>query len=84
MRTTRSKVTFQSAFNLNNVVGELPAGTYDLEVDEEPVGGAGSSAFRRVMTLLVVRSGGTIRTLQVDHKHLQAALERDEHSKTSA
>ena len=34
MRTRKSTVTFQSAFLLNRDVGELPAGRYDIEIDQ--------------------------------------------------
>lgn len=39
MRTTKSKVTFHAPFTLNKDAGELPAGVYEVEVDEEEIGG---------------------------------------------
>ena len=78
MRTTKSTVTFNAPFTLNDSVGELPPGTYDLEVDEEEILGSERVAYRRVETLLFVRCRGTTRTLTIDPKHLEAALQRDE------
>jgi hypothetical protein len=77
MRTTKSQVTFQAPFTLNKNVGELPGGTYDIEVDEEPILVAERTAYRRISTLLVVRGVGKTRTLQIDPKHLEAALHKD-------
>jgi hypothetical protein len=77
MRTSKSTVTSAAPFVLNNNIGELPAGTYDVEVDEQPIVVAGRTAHRRVATLLIIRSTGTSRTLQINPDHLAAALERD-------
>ena len=77
MRTTKSTVTFHSPFTLNDRVGELPAGTYDIETDEEEILGADRTAYRRVATLLFVETRGSTRSLTVDPKHLEAALRRD-------
>lgn len=77
MRTTKSTVTFGAPFTVNGDVGELPAGTYDIEVDEEPIGGVESTAYRRVATLLLVRGVGSTRSVQVDPKDLEAALQAD-------
>lgn len=77
MRTTKSTVTFQAPFTLNKNVGELPAGAYDIEVDEEPIVLANRIAYRRVATMLIVRGPGTSRTVQISPEHLEAALERD-------
>ena len=77
LRTTTSTVTFRSAFTLNQHVGELPAGSYDVEVDEEEILGAERTGHRRVATLLMVRSPGTTRTLTIDPAQLDEALSRD-------
>ena len=77
MRTSKSTVTFHSPFTLNDRVGELPAGTYDIETDQEEILGAERIAYRRVTTLLFVQSRGGTRTLTVDPEHLEAALHRD-------
>jgi len=77
MRTTKSRVTFDAPFTLSDSVGELPAGTYHIEVDEEEILGSERAAYRRVTTLLFVQCRGTTRTLTIDPKHLEAALQRD-------
>lgn len=77
MRTTKSTVTFRHSFCLNEVIGEQPAGTYDVEVDEEEMVGLERTAYRRVATLLYIRDGGSTRTCTVDPNELAAALARD-------
>lgn len=77
MRTIKSTVTFNRPFSLNDSIGELPAGTYDIEVDEEEILGAQRAAYRRVATLLFVQTPGTTRTLAIDHNQLEAALQKD-------
>ena len=77
MRTTKSTVQFRSVFTLNGSVGELPAGTYEIEVDEEEIHGIESKVYRRVATLLFVCSGGRTRTLTINPDELEAALVRD-------
>lgn len=80
MRTTKSMVTFRAAFTLNEGVGELPAGTYETEVDEEEICGIERTVYRRIATLLTVRSGGRTRTITLDPNDLEAALLRDAES----
>jgi len=77
MRTSKSTATFHAPFTLNEVTGELPAGTYDIEVDEEEIQGVERTVYRRVTTLLFAQSRGTTRTITVDPKHLDAALQKD-------
>ena len=80
MRTSKSMVTFRAPFTINDLIGELPAGTYDIEVDEEEFPGSERSAYWRATTLLIAQSRGTTRTLTVDPKHLEAALQKDARS----
>jgi hypothetical protein len=80
VRTTKSMVTFHAAFTLNESVGELPAGTYETEVDDEEIFGIERTVYRRIATLLTVRSGGRTRTITVDPTDLEAALGRDAES----
>lgn len=77
MRTIKSQVTFGAPFSLNSSVGELPAGTYDIEVDEEEVEVGRQTAYRRTKTLMIVATAGSTRTLTVDRKELEAALRKD-------
>jgi len=77
VRTTKTTVTFRSAFRLAGFDGPEPAGTYDLEVDEEIIEGNDRTVYRRIATLLILRSGGTTRTMTVNQANLEAALARD-------
>ena len=83
MRTRKSQVTFHAPFKLNNDVGELPAGTYDIEVDEESIEAGQQRAYRRVATLMLVQEGGRTRTLIIEPKQLEAALKADAAAGTS-
>lgn len=78
VRTTRSTVTFRSAFTLNDEIGELSAGTYDIEVDEDEILAAERTAYRRVAMILIVRTPGTTRSVAIDPAQLDQALERDQ------
>ena len=77
MRVTRSTVTFGAPFTLSKTIGELPAGTYDIEVDEEEMIGLHTTAFRRIGILLIVQQPGSTRSVAVDPQSLEAALRRD-------
>jgi hypothetical protein len=77
MLTTQSAVTFSAPFTLNNDIGELPAGTYDIEVDEVEFLAGENIGYRGVSTLLFVRGPGTIRTLTVEPDQIEAALRED-------
>lgn len=77
MRTTRSTITFHDAFILNRDVGELPAGTYDIEVDEEEVSTLERTAYRRIAIYFYVESQGSTRTNVIDPAEFDAALSRE-------
>ena len=77
VRTTRSTVTFQAPFSMPGISGEQPAGTYDLEVDEELIAGIERPAYRRVATLLYLTTPRGTRTCTITADELAAALERD-------
>ena len=77
MRTVRSNVTFQRPFTLSRDVGELPHGTYDIEVDEEEIRPSERSAYRRSAIRLYVQRGASTRVVTATPKDFDAALERD-------
>ena len=54
MRTTKSTVTFRKAFVLNADSGELPAGRYDIEIDEDEISTVERAAFRRTAVYVYV------------------------------
>ena len=77
MRTTKDTVTFRSPFILNTNVGELPAGTYAIEIDEEDISTPERSAFRRTAIYFYVERPGSTRTVVVRPSDLDSALRRD-------
>ena len=77
MRTTKSTVTFQAPFSVPSISGEQPAGTYDIEIDEELIEGIERTAYRRVATLLYLRTNRGTRTCTITADDLAIALERD-------
>jgi len=77
MRTSKSTITFRRPFILNDNVGELPAGSYDIEIDEEEILGADRIGYRRIATYFYVSSQGSTRMLTIDPAELDAAVEQD-------
>lgn len=76
-RTTRSSVSFNAPFSLKGIDGELPAGSYDIETDEEIIEATDRTAYRRIATLIHIRTHAQTRSCAVDPDDLEAALERD-------
>ena len=83
MRTTRSQVTFHRSFVLNRDTGELPAGKYEIETDEEEILTPERSAFRRTAVYLYVESAGSTRMLAIGPGDLESALRRDAESQAA-
>lgn len=77
MRTTKSRVKFQGPFILNKEVGELPAGSYDIEIDEEEMLTPEWSGHRRTAIYFYVQDHRSTRMLVIDPIDLDSALERD-------
>ena len=88
VRTTRKTVTFAQSFTLGNVDEVHAPGTYEVETDEELLQGLTFHAYRKTLTLihLPAKSGhpGLMRTLTINPKELDAALQRDTASGTAA
>jgi len=80
-RTTTSTVTFSRPFLLSGHVDLLPAGDYELVVEEELVHGLSFEAYRRTASYLLVRGragmGGVTEMRSVDPGELAAALAHD-------
>ena len=80
-RTTRSAVTFAHPFRIAGYEDELPAGDYQVDVDEELLEGLSFEAYRRTGTYLLVGSQaggrGSAEMRPVDPRDLEAALVRD-------
>lgn len=77
MRTTRSTVTFVKPFVLNRDSGELPAGSYEIDTDEEEILASDRTAYRRAAIYFYVESRSSTRMLVIDPDDLDAALGRD-------
>lgn len=77
MRTTRTTIAFAQPFRLKSIDETFPPGRYDLETDEEPVERSDHIGYRRVRTLLLVRTSGHIRTIEVKPHELDQAIEAD-------
>jgi hypothetical protein len=79
VRTTRSIVRFTSAFLLYGFDAPQPAGEYQIEYDEEPIGA--SVAYRRVATFIhlpAITVGSLTRQMvSIDPADLEAALVKD-------
>ena len=80
-RTTRAVVTFAHPFRIAGYEDELPAGEYQVDMDEELLEGLSFEAYRRTGTYLLVGSQaggrGSAEMRPVDPRDLEAALVRD-------
>lgn len=80
-RITRKAITFLHPFELADVEGIQPAGTYTIETIEEPIDSLSLVAYRRVSTTIVLASpkdGKASRQMvTIDPLHLEAARKRD-------
>lgn len=80
-RRTKTSVTFDRAFTLGDRDEVFPPGTYAIETEEELLEGLTFMAFRRTRISIVFPTGsgnpGSSRTLILEPKVLDAALERD-------
>ncbi|MCO6381409.1 hypothetical protein [Oceanicola sp. 502str15] len=73
MRSSTSTVTFSNPFTLPGYTGELPAGDYEVLVEEELLQGLSFEAYRRTATYLKVRGKGA----QAGRRELRATTEGD-------
>ncbi|MBL4915607.1 hypothetical protein [Szabonella alba] len=81
MRSSRSTVIFANPFTLAGYPGELPAGCYDILIEEELLQGLSFEAYRRTATYLMVEGkgghGGKTEMRIITEMDLQEALSRD-------
>lgn len=76
-RTTSRTVTFRHRFMLDGFERELPAGTYLVQTEEELMDTVLSVAWRRVSTVIRLRTGSGTQDISIDPEQLTAALSRD-------
>jgi hypothetical protein len=77
IRTTRKQVTFAKSFALGGVDGVQPAGTYEVETDDESIDDLSFLAYRRVTTLIHLQRDGATQVFRIDPVELDASLLRD-------
>ena len=78
-RTRMQRLSFARSFLLPGIPESLPAGTYDIESEEERLEGISFETYRRIGTVihLPAAPGPTTRLVAIDHEDLQKALEND-------
>jgi hypothetical protein len=82
MRSTRSTVTFANPFALPGYPDDLPAGDYEVVVEEELLEGLSFEAYRQMATYLTVRGrgghAGRTELRAISDSDLKEALSRDQ------
>ena len=80
-RSSTSVVTFLNSFTLSGYPDELPAGAYEVVVEEELLQGHSFEAYRRTATSLMVRGtagfAGRTEMRLTTERDLETALSRD-------
>jgi hypothetical protein len=76
-RTTHSTVTFTGPFHLAGMDGVAPAGSYDLDMEEEKLGTLPFESWRQTAAILHVARAGVTEYLPIDPLDLRDALARD-------
>lgn len=81
MRSSRSTVMFSKAFTLSDYSDELPAGEYEVVIEEELLQGLSFEAYRRTATYLMVQGkggrAGRTEMRPITASDLEMALSRD-------
>lgn len=79
IRSSRRQVTFAHPFTLPGYVDLLPAGDYDVLIEEELLQGLSFEAYRRTSThMMVTGQAGRVELRPITEKDLQAAIGRDQ------
>ena len=81
-RSTRSVVTFSRPFRIAGYEDDLPAGQYEMVVDEDLLEGVSFEAYKRTATYLLIGGPaggpGVAEMRPVDPRDMDAALARDQ------
>lgn len=81
IRSITSTVTFSNPFTLSGYPGDLPAGEYEILVEEELLQGLSFEAYRRTATYLMIRGtgarAGQSELRATNENDLKEALRRD-------
>ncbi|RED43073.1 hypothetical protein [Aestuariispira insulae] len=82
VRTIKSTVTFNNPFTLSDFKETFPAGSYEVETDEELIEGLSFWAYRRIRSVIHLpgksKNPVMARHLTIDPNALDVALERDQ------
>ena len=73
MLTRQSTVAFNRPFTLNRQAGELPGGSYDIEIDEEEIQTPDRTAYRQVAIYFHVHNGASTRMIVITPAELELA-----------
>ena len=79
-RTRREDVVFKRPFLLKGWVEPHPAGTYDVETEEELIEGLSFPAYRRLSTTITRRPtkpGALVQAIPIDPRELAEARAAD-------
>jgi hypothetical protein len=71
VRIVKSSIAIDAPFRLKGRDETLPAGSYDVDTEEEIIEGNERTVYKRVATVLYVRSNGMLRAVTVDPKDLE-------------
>jgi hypothetical protein len=80
-RSQRTTVVFRRPFVIKGLDRPQPAGTYDIEAEEELLEGLSFPAYRRVSTTMTPRAqapGTVLQAQLVDPEELEKALAADQ------
>jgi hypothetical protein len=80
-RSQRTTIVFRRPFLLKGHARPQPAGTYDIETEEELLEGLSFPAYRRVSTMMTPRAqapGTALQALLVDPAELEKAQAADQ------
>lgn len=84
MRTITSTVIFKKPFLIGGMDAEQPAGSYQVETDEQRIENVSFVAYRRVATLIHLHPSldhpGIRQTLTIEPADLERALQADRQS----
>ncbi|MDH4440168.1 MAG: hypothetical protein QE284_07260 [Rhizobium sp.] len=77
-RTKTRTIHFDHPFALFGLDGLQPAGDYEVQDDEEQITGISWLAYKRIATVIEIRSGPMTHRITVDGEELEAAMARDQ------
>lgn len=78
IRSSRKQVTFAHPFTLPGYADLLPAGAYDILIEEELLQGLSFEAYRRTSThMMLTGKAGRAEMRPVTEKDLETAISRD-------